>query len=335
MFTAVSLLLVLASLAGNTLVILTVLLNKPMQTTLNYLLVNLAVADIVFALCAGLRNAVIPYITHPEGEIGRLVCVCITDGATAWLGAAVSILSLVYIAVERYFAIVYPLRHRGRFTRKRLILVIAVGWIVSVVANISEFVESKYYDPDLRLCKTNSNRSNTEETLTKVNSLVWLLFAGIVPVSIMVYLYSRVVHQLWFKPVEHLEASQKASLRYRKQVTATLVVASVIYAICWIPNLTGYILENWGLLALAPWLDKTGEVLITFNSCVNPVLYSLRMKTFREHLRDMLLCKNRRGIRAPTGLMKPWTADVVRKASVEQGIQLLHVKKLCHSNTNI
>ena len=35
---------------ANTLVILTVLINKPIQTTLSYLSVNLAVADITFAL---------------------------------------------------------------------------------------------------------------------------------------------------------------------------------------------------------------------------------------------------------------------------------------------
>lgn len=42
--------LLLISLVSNTLVILTVLINKPMQTTLNNLLMYLADADIVFAL---------------------------------------------------------------------------------------------------------------------------------------------------------------------------------------------------------------------------------------------------------------------------------------------
>ena len=41
--------LLLISLLSNTLVILTVIINKPMQTTLNYLLVNLADDDIAFS----------------------------------------------------------------------------------------------------------------------------------------------------------------------------------------------------------------------------------------------------------------------------------------------
>ena len=64
---------VLLSLVGNTLVILTVLTNKPMQTTLNYVLVNLAVADIVFALSILIRYLIMPLITLPEGQTGRFL----------------------------------------------------------------------------------------------------------------------------------------------------------------------------------------------------------------------------------------------------------------------
>ena len=52
------------SLVGNTLVILTVLINKPMQTTFNYLLVNLAVADMVFAFSILISYLIIPFITR-------------------------------------------------------------------------------------------------------------------------------------------------------------------------------------------------------------------------------------------------------------------------------
>ena len=49
-----------------------------------------------------------------------------------------------------------------------------------------------------------------------------------------------------------------------------------------------YLMENWS--ELIPWFDKTGTVLLTFSCCVNLELYSMRMKSFREHLRDMSCC---------------------------------------------
>ena len=288
-FIVVLSILVLTSLVGNTLVILTILTNKPMQTTLNYLLVNLAVADMISALCISIRYVITPFVTYPEGDIGRYLCMFLIDGDLAWISAAESVLCLVYIAVERYFAIVRPLHQRGRFTKRRLKVFIVLGWSFAIFMKVPTSLEARYYDPDLGVCKRND--SMVGHTAAKVHSLAWMILAGIVPVSIMVYLYSRLVHHLWFKPVQNLEASQRAAQRYRKQVTITLITVSIIYAVCWIPILAGYLVDSWSEKIL--WMDKTGKVLLAFNCSVNPVLYSMRMKQFRKHLPDMLLCKKR------------------------------------------
>ena len=301
MFIVVLSAFVLMSLVGNTLVILTVLTNKPMQTTLNYLLVNLAVADMVFASSVLIRYIIFPFITLPEGQTGRFLCTVVIGGTLGWIGAAESILCLVYIAVERYCAIIHPLRQRGRFTRRRLKIFVVVGWIFALLFSFPDFLHVKNYHADLRLCISDGPLDYAHISV-KVHSLSWLILAGIVPVSIMVYVYSRVVHHLWFKTVQNLEASQRAALRYRKQVTITLIAVSVIYAVCWTPNLTAYLTEYWW--EKITWIDKTGTVFLTFNCCVNPVLYSMRMKSFREHLRDMLCCKKSGQARVQTAEMR-------------------------------
>ncbi|XP_078348595.1 allatostatin-A receptor-like [Oculina patagonica] len=297
-FIVVLSILVLISLVGNMLVVLTVLFRNPMQTTLNYLLVNLAVADMMFALSIGIQYIMMQFIVHPEGQTGQYLCKFVTDGAIAWVGGAVSSLCLVYIAIERYFAIIHPLRQRGRFTRRRLKVFIALAWTFALLINIPTFM-TRYYQPNLGLCKSCGNLGAVD----KVHSLVWMVLAGIVPVCIMVFLYSRVVHHLWFNTVENLDASQRASHRYRKQVTITLIAVSVIYAASWIPNLTAYVVVSWGGDVVGSWFDKSGTLLLTFNSCVNPVLYSMRLKSFREHLRDMLLCKKRQTVRGQAAVV--------------------------------
>ena len=300
-FIVVLSILALVSLVGNTLVILTVLINKPMQTTLNYLLVNLAVADMMFASSIAIQYVMMPFIVHPEGQAGQYVCQFVTDGTMAWVGGAVSILCLVYIAVERYFAIIHPFRQRGRFTRRRLKIFIVLGWSFAILVNMPGFMETRSYQPDLRLCKSDGNLG---DTVNKAHSLAWMVIGGIVPVSLMVYLYSRVVNHLWFKSAENLEASQRAALRYRKQVTITLISVSVIFAVSWIPNLSAYVITFWGGEVSGSWFDKSSTLLLTFNSCVNPVLYSMRMKSFREHLRDMLLCKKRQRARGQAAVVQ-------------------------------
>ena len=226
--------LVLASLVGNTLVILTVLLNRPLQSTLNFLLVNLAVADMFFAVFTGSQFVVSPLITHPDGSTGRFLCSVVTGGPTAWIGGAVSVLSLIYISVERYFAIIYPPCQRGRLTRRRLKWFILFAWILVVLITIPIYIgHNRYYDPNLQSCV---KEHKTSWILSKVDSLLWFFEVGVIPVSIMVYMYSRVVVRLWFKTIESSETSQKAALRHRKRVTTTVIIVSIIYAICWIPT---------------------------------------------------------------------------------------------------
>ena len=284
--------LVLASLVGNSLVILTILLNKPLQSTLNYLLVNLAVADLFFAVTSGSELVIGPLINHPDGSAGRFLCTFITGGPTAYIGGAVSALSLTYISVERYFAIIYPLRQRGSLSRRRLKWFILFAWILAVLISIPIYLgHNRYYDPDLQRCV----KEHKISWIDKVNSLFWFFGAGVIPVSMMVYMYSRVVVRLWFKTIESSEASQKAALRHRKRVTITVIIVSVIYAICWIPNVTDYVIASWGRAGQTSWFEKVTIALLTFNASVNPVLYSIQMKRFRDHLRDPLLCKRKKG----------------------------------------
>ena len=187
--------------------------------------------------------------------------------------------------------------------------------------NTPILIKTRYYHPDLRLCKSDGYLG---DAVTKAYSLTWMVLGGIVPKSIMGYLYFRVVHHLWFKQVENLEASQRSTIRYRKQVTITLMTVSVIYAVSWIPNLTDYVMEFWSGEVRGSWIDKGTTLLVTLNSCVNPVLYSMRIQSFREHLRDMLLCKKRqraRGqaavvcVRPTTGQQTSGSAESVRNTA--------------------
>ncbi len=90
------------------------------RTPMNYLLVNLAIADILYAAF------IVPDVflsltsTHPDGMIGTVLCKLVTGGTVAWIGAISSVVTLVAIAIERYYAVVYPLGNKGKLTKGKL-----------------------------------------------------------------------------------------------------------------------------------------------------------------------------------------------------------------------
>jgi len=93
---------------GNLLVILVVLLNKNMHSTTNLLIVNLAAADLMFViLCVPFTG--VDYVTlhWPFGTMW-----CRTVQYLIVVTAYASIYTLVLMSVDRFLAVVHPIRSR-------------------------------------------------------------------------------------------------------------------------------------------------------------------------------------------------------------------------------
>ena len=90
------------------------------RTSLNYLVLNLAVADITTAVFLSPKYIFSHFITHPEGAAGTALCIALTGGITGWVGAATGVFCLVAIAVERYYAVVYPFENMEALSKRKL-----------------------------------------------------------------------------------------------------------------------------------------------------------------------------------------------------------------------
>ena len=119
-----------------------------------------------------------------------------------------------------------------------------------------------------------------------------IILSGIPHVSIMVYqsciliLWSSAVHVVQISPKLSSFPDGLATLsqaRYHNNDCGKCHLSSLLD--CKLDSLPCGVLEYSEL-----WFDKTGTVLLISD---NPVLYSMPMKSFREHLRDVLFCKKR------------------------------------------
>uniref|UniRef100_A0A8C2KIL8 D(3) dopamine receptor n=1 Tax=Cyprinus carpio TaxID=7962 RepID=A0A8C2KIL8_CYPCA len=122
-------LLILAIVFGNVLVCIAVLREKGLQTTTNYLVVSLAVADLLVA------SLVMPWVVYLEVVGGswlfsRLYCnVFVTLDV---MMCTASILNLCAISIDRYTAVVMPvLYNTTHSSRKRVSVMIATVWVLA------------------------------------------------------------------------------------------------------------------------------------------------------------------------------------------------------------
>ncbi|NXT54181.1 DRD3 protein, partial [Pluvianellus socialis] len=123
--------LILAIIFGNVLVCLAVLRERTLQTTTNYLVVSLAVADLLVA------TLVMPWVVYLEvtGGVWTFSRICCDIFVTMdVMMCTASILNLCAISIDRYTAVVKPVQYQystGQSSCRRVSLMIVVVWMLA------------------------------------------------------------------------------------------------------------------------------------------------------------------------------------------------------------
>lgn len=299
--------LIIIDIAGNLLVCFIIKVNKDMRSPINYLLVNLAISDITFATFVAPNHILKRAFTHPDGIVGSWLCRFLTGGNVAWVGAAASSVTLVAIAVERYYTVTCPLGSRGKLTKRKLKVIIPCCWIFAWTLNIPLIMVTNF-DKETGDCKW----MWPEQWMGVANETTWLVGLAFIPLMVMTGLYSRVVHMLWFKRSNdnELPNRQRGVLRVRKRATLSVITVSAIFGVCWITGLFVYVLSYYDISMFGPPSYAIADTMFMFNSAVNPFVYSLLNERFKEKLKGMICCKSStvngaRASREPNRIGKP------------------------------
>lgn len=113
---------------GNGVLILVTLRNKNLRTVTNFFVASLALCDLLMGCL------VIPLVVlAEEGLLGRSPQVCLAVFCLTISNLLVSCLMLMAIAVERFVAIVCPLRHHALSTGRNAAMVITFCWTYSIL----------------------------------------------------------------------------------------------------------------------------------------------------------------------------------------------------------
>jgi hypothetical protein len=121
--------IILVTIIGNVLVILSVFTYKPLRIVQNFFIVSLAVADLTVAILVMPLNVMLSILGR--WVFGIHIC-------KMWLTSDVlcctaSILNLCAIALDRFWAITDPINYAQKRTLKRVLLMIGGVWVLSLL----------------------------------------------------------------------------------------------------------------------------------------------------------------------------------------------------------
>ncbi|XP_053947129.1 allatostatin-A receptor [Anastrepha ludens] len=279
---------------GNTLVILVVIFNQQMHSTTNLLIVNLAVADLLFVVFC-IPFTATDYITEywPFGDVW-----CRSVQYLIVVTAFASIYTLVLMSVDRFLAVVHPIRSRQLRTEKVTKIAIATLWVIILtislpVALVHGLTELEAY-PNVTYVFCTFSETNVLVTQTSYQ-IIFFAFSYLLPLMAISGLYVRMIMRLWHQG-SGVQMSVK-SQRGRKRVTRLVVVVVVAFASLWLPVQLILLLKALDIYhsntKIKLLLQVMAQTLAYMSSCINPVLYAFLSDNFRKAFYKAVHCKER------------------------------------------
>ncbi|XP_060934651.1 neuromedin-U receptor 1 [Limanda limanda] len=309
------LLIFLVGVLGNLLTCSVIARNKVMWTPTNYYLFSLAVSDLL-VLLLGMPLELYELWHNYPFLLGKGGCYFKTFlFETVCLA---SILNVTALSVERYIAVVHPLRAKYVVTRTHAKRVILTVWGVSVmcaVPNTSLHGIASLYSRSIGQVG-NENVEIPDSAICTLVKPLWMynltiqvttLLFFFLPMLIISVLYLLIGLQLKREKMHQaLEAktgfgqdsfcnirTQQQKAR-RRQVTKMLFVLVVVFAICWAPfhtdRLMWSFIHDWteNHLEIFQYVHIISGVFFYLSSAVNPILYNLMSTRFREMFKEVM-----------------------------------------------
>ena len=292
------------SLIGNVLVICVVIINRQMRTVTNYLIVNMAVADLLItalSMPVTIKVLVTRHMDWSNGVFSDMLCKIIPF--TQSLSIASSVLTLTAIAFDRFLAVMFPLK---RYIPFRVSYgIIAVVWIVAIAVNSPILYALKVIMfKGEWFCTEIWTPAFTEEASKHFTIVICVVFY-LVPLLTISLLYSFIVLKLWVRevPGNQTAENQRRSDKSKKKVLIMLMTVVILFALCWLPVYISQFIsffdkDNFPCGPPAV-LGFMSYFLGQANSAINPTIYAIFNSNFRKGFKDILLCRCRRNRVAP------------------------------------
>nr|7XMS_R Chain R, Somatostatin receptor type 4 [Homo sapiens]7XMT_R Chain R, Somatostatin receptor type 4 [Homo sapiens] len=268
----------LVGLVGNALVIFVILRYAKMKTATNIYLLNLAVADELFMLS-------VPFVASSAAlrhwPFGSVLCraVLSVDG----LNMFTSVFCLTVLSVDRYVAVVHPLR-AATYRRPSVAKLINLGvWLASLLVTlpIAIFADTR---PARGGQAVACNLQWPHPAWSAVFVVYTFLLGFLLPVLAIGLCYLLIVGKM---RAVALRAGWQQRRRSEKKITRLVLMFVVVFVLCWMPFYVVQLL-NLFVTSLDATVNHVSLILSYANSCANPILYGFLSDNFRRFFQRVL-----------------------------------------------
>lgn len=279
----------LTSSIGNTMVISAVFRNKNMHSVTNFFIANLAISDVLMALFAVTLSPLYTFLGR--WVFGEALCHLLPFIQA--ISVYISTLTLMAIAIERYYVIVHPFKPRMKISSCYICLVCMWLLAAALTTPYGLYMRVIKYG-DMHYCE-----EHWPQHIKHFFTITTAIIQFIIPFTAMTFCYVVVFIRLSSRAKSRLcntKCSQKeeADRDRKKKVNRMLISMVLIFACCWLP-LTLLNLLNDFIPHVLPddychVIFMTSHVVAMSSICYNPFLYAWLNENFRREFRSITPC---------------------------------------------
>ncbi|XP_051874199.1 type-1 angiotensin II receptor-like [Pristis pectinata] len=276
---------------GNSMVVIVIYCYLKLTTVANVFLLNLALADLIFVITLPFWAA---YTAMKyRWTFGNFLCK--TSATVVLLNMNASVFLITCLSVDRYLAIVHPVKSRTRRTVVHARIACIGVWLLAGFASLPAtfFRNASHYDHWNRtICAFDYPQKYQKQWIFGM-ALLKTLLGFLIPLLIILVCYSLIIKSL-------VQTYQVRRNRPTSNEAFKLIVAVVVsFILCWLPFQVFTFLDVLSRLEIIqncriPEIVDTSIpftiCMAYFNSCLNPILYGFVGHNFREKLFLFLRC---------------------------------------------
>lgn len=259
---------------------------KVRNETTTYM-INLVMSDLLFVLTLPLR---IFYYVQKDWPFGGLLCkLSVSLFYTNMYG---SIIFLTCISVDRFLAIVYPLRSRELRTKRNAKIVCAAIWVLVLSGSLPTgfLLDStrRQNNSSAQFCFENFSSNVWKSHLSKV--VIFIETVGfLIPLLLNVFCSAMVLQTL-----RRPQAVTRGGKLNKKKILRMIMVHLFIFCFCFIPynvNLVFYslvrtkILDGCAVETVVRTIYPIALCIAVTNCCFDPIVYYFTSETIQNSIR--------------------------------------------------
>ena len=249
---------------GNSFAIFVFLTERLHQKRTSFLLINLAVADLLVGISEPIVLASEKFDMMTSVKGGKK-WEANPPSALQLLASSTSVFFLALIALERVYAVLWPLRHR--VTKNRVyIYSIATVWVVglcmtglSLLWRFYNQVDKRYFIISIRMC----------------------LFISVLFICASYF----TIHNRLSSTSPEIAAHRNQSIEHNQRLSRTLFIVIAASLVFWLPAFVVYTVQEFCLQFVSLPVYWLMNALHLANTMVNPFVYTFRMPIFKAALR--------------------------------------------------